>query len=83
MTSLSEAQIATWRRDGFLFPFPLLDEENRQECLEGLARFERWLGAPVNSTKELKWRTMPHITLTWVTKLASDPRILDPVEDLL
>lgn len=83
MKSLSEDQIAAWRQDGFLFPFELLDKETRQECLEGLARFERWLGAPVNSTKELKWRTMPHITLPWVTKLASDPRILDPVEDLL
>jgi len=51
--------------------------------LEGLARFERWLGEPVNATKDLKWRTMPHITLPWVTRLACDQRILDKVEDLL
>lgn len=83
MKALSEEQVAAWRRDGFLYPLPLLDEEERRECLDGLARFERWLGAPVNASKDLKWRTMPHITLPWVTRLATDPRILDPVEDLL
>ncbi len=83
MKSLSEDQVTAWRRDGFLYPFPLLDEGERQECLKGLARFERWLGAPVNASKDLKWRTMPHIILPWVTRVARDPRILDPVEDLL
>lgn len=83
MKTLSETQAAAWRRDGFLFPFDFLDERERRDCLEGLARYERWLGAPVNATKELRWRTMPHIILPWVTRLACDSRILDPVEDLL
>ncbi len=83
MKSLSEELVAKWRRDGFLFPLPLLDEDERQECLTGLARFERWLGEPVNASKDLKWRTMPHIILPWVTRLALDVCILDPVEDLL
>ncbi len=83
MNSLSTDQIAAWRRDGFLFPFPLLDAGERQECLDGLARFEGWLGAPVNATKDLNWRTMPHITLPWVTRLARDPRILDRIEALI
>lgn len=83
MYSLGEEQIAAWKRDGFLYPFDLLDESERQECLDGLARFEDWLGEPVNASKDLKWRTMPHITLPWVTRLARDARILDKIEDLL
>lgn len=83
MKALSEEQLTAWRRDGYLCPLPLLNEDERQACLAGLARFEKWLGAPVNATKELKWRTMPHLTLPWVSRLAQDPRILDPVEDIL
>lgn len=83
MKSLSEEQVAEFKRDGFLSPFPLLDEAERQDCLQGLARLEAWLGAAVNATKELKWRTMPYITMPWALRLATDPRILDKVEDLL
>jgi len=83
MKALTEAQVAAWRRDGFLSRFPLLSDAERQICLDGLARFERWLGAPVNGSAELKWRTMPHLILPWAARLAGDPRVLDPVEDLL
>lgn len=31
----------------------------------------------------MKWRTMPYLILPWAARLARDPRILDPVEDLL
>lgn len=83
MTALSPSQIDQWHRDGYLFPLPLLTEAERQACLDGLARFEAWLGAPVNASKDLKWRTMPHLVLPWVAALARDPRITDPVADLL
>ena len=83
MKALSPEQVNAWRRDGYLFPLPLLSEDERLACLEGLARFESWLGGPVNKTDELKWRTMPHLILPWVSRLAHDPRILDPIGDLL
>ncbi len=84
MTStLSEEQITRWRHDGFLSPFPLLNAAELKECRDGLARFEQWLGATVNATDELKWRTMPYLVLPWAAKLARDPRILDGVEDLI
>lgn len=83
MKALTEAQVAAWRQDGFLSPFPLLDEAERRSCLDGLARFERWLGAPVNEAADLKWRSMPYLVLPWAAKLARDPRILDHVEDLI
>jgi non-heme Fe2+,alpha-ketoglutarate-dependent halogenase len=83
MQALSDSAVAAWKRDGFLSPFPLLDEIERQECLAGLARFEAWLGGPVNSVAEMQWRTMPYFTLPWAARLARDPRILDRVEALI
>ena len=83
MKALSGEQVARWRRDGFLSPFPIFDAEELQTCRDGLQRFEDWLGGPVNSVAEMKWRTMPYLILPWAAKLARDPRILDAVEDLL
>lgn len=83
MKVLSEEQVGRWRRDGFLSPFPLLNAEELQTSRDGLQRFEEWLGGPVNSVAEMKWRTMPHLILPWAAKLAHDPRILDVVEDVL
>src|SRR5688572_4181086 len=83
MGVLSRDQIARWQHDGFLSPFPLLDAEELKACRDGLDRFEKWLGAPVNASDELKWRTMPYLILPWAAKLACDPRILDVVEDVL
>ncbi|MFT6582561.1 MAG: ectoine hydroxylase-related dioxygenase (phytanoyl-CoA dioxygenase family) [Alphaproteobacteria bacterium] len=83
MKSLSEADVEKFRHDEFLSPNEFLNEAERQDCLEGLARFERWLGEPVNTAKDHRWRTMPHITLPWVTNLAKDSRILDKIEDIL
>jgi non-heme Fe2+,alpha-ketoglutarate-dependent halogenase len=83
MKVLSEVQVMRWRRDGFLSPFALLDAAELQTCRDGLRRFEDWLGGPVNSVAEMKWRTMPYLILPWAAKLAHDARILDVVEDLL
>lgn len=83
MSKLTPEQVARWRHDGFLSPFPLLNAAELQDCRDGLGRFEKWLGAPVNSTADLQYRTMPYLILPWAAKLAHDPRILDVVQDLL
>jgi non-haem Fe2+, alpha-ketoglutarate-dependent halogenase len=83
MGDLSPDQIARWRHDGFLSPFPLLDAEELAACQEGVRRFERWLGGPINGVPGLQWRTMPYLILPWAADLARDAGILDVVEDLL
>lgn len=83
MGGLSPDQIAQWRHDGFLSPFPLLDAEELAACQEGVRRFETWLGGSINGVPELQWRTMPYLILPWAADLARDARILDVVEDLL
>jgi tripartite-type tricarboxylate transporter receptor subunit TctC len=83
MGTLSADKIAQWKHDGFLSPFPLLDEEELQACRQGVERYEAWLGSPINAHPDMRWRSMPYLLLPWAARLARDPRILDKVEDLL
>jgi non-heme Fe2+,alpha-ketoglutarate-dependent halogenase len=79
---LTEAQVARYRRDGYLFPFPALSPAELAECNDGLARFERWLGKPVNQG-DFRWRSASYVFLPWVDALVRHPRILDAVEHLI
>jgi hypothetical protein len=79
---LSEAQIGQYRRDGYLFPFPALSASELAECNAGLARFEHWLGQPVNQG-DFRWRSASYVFLPWVDALVRHARILDAVEDLI
>lgn len=83
MGTLSAAEVAQWKNDGFLSPFPLLDAQELEACRQGVARYEAWLGAPINADANHKWRSMPYLLLPWAARLARDPRILDRVEDLI
>jgi non-heme Fe2+,alpha-ketoglutarate-dependent halogenase len=79
---LSQNQVARYRRDGYLFPFPALSPAELADCNEGLARFEQWLGKPVNQG-DFHWRSASYVFLPWVDALVRHPRILDAVEDLI
>jgi non-haem Fe2+, alpha-ketoglutarate-dependent halogenase len=59
---LNDAQIAQYRRDGYLFPFPALSAEELAACNAGLSRFERWLGKPVNQG-DFRWRSGSYVFL--------------------
>lgn len=83
MKALSGEQRNRWDRDGFLSPFPLLTPAELAACNDGVARFETWLGGPINGDAAYKWRSMPYLLLPWAAALAQDPRILDHVEDLI
>jgi len=82
LKALREDQAAGFRRDGYLFPIPMLSADETAAALADLARYEAWLGAPLPET-ERKWRTMPFVHLPWFNKLVRDPRVLDVVEDLI
>ncbi len=83
MSGLATEQVEYFKRNGFLAPLPLLNDAERQICLSGLWRLEAHLGMKVNATDDLKWRTMPYITMPWALNLATDPRLLDMIEALL
>jgi non-haem Fe2+, alpha-ketoglutarate-dependent halogenase len=79
---LSQAQIAAYHHDGFSFPHAALSPAELDECRAGLARYEAWLGQPVNHMPE-RWRSGTYCFLPWVDKLIRHPRILDVIEDIL
>jgi non-haem Fe2+, alpha-ketoglutarate-dependent halogenase len=79
---LTQAQVEQYRHDGYLFPFAALSAAERAECNAGLARFEGWLGKPVNQG-DFRWRSASYAILPWVDALVRNPKILDVVEDLI
>jgi non-haem Fe2+, alpha-ketoglutarate-dependent halogenase len=79
---LTPAQITQYRYDGHLFPFPALSEAELAEGNAGLARYENWLGRPINHS-DRRWRSATYVMLPWVDRLVCHPRILDVVEDLI
>ena len=80
--ALSQAEIARYRNDGYLFPLPALSTSELTACNEGLARFEHWLDQPVNQG-DFRWRSASYVFMPWVDALVRHPRILDAVEDLI
>ena len=79
---LTRAQVERYRHDGYLFPFPALSPDELAECNAGLARYEDWLGKPVNEA-DRRWRSASYVMLPWVDRLTRHPRILDVVEDVI
>ena len=79
---LSQEQVEQYRRDGYLFPFAALSAAELAECNAGLARYEDWLGGPVNQA-DRRWRSASYVVLPWVDALTRHQRILDVVEDLI
>ena len=79
---LTAAQIERYRYDGFLYPFPALSPAEVAGCNDGLARYEAWLGSPVNQS-DRRWRSASYVMLPWVDALARHPKMLDVVADLI
>src|SRR5580658_566280 len=79
---LSQQQIDAYRRHGYSFPHPALTDAELAECRAGLARYEAWLGKPVNMG-DWRWRSAAYAFLPWLDRLIRHPRILDAVEDLV
>jgi len=82
MKALTQDQVDSYRYNGFLFPIPALSPDEVATGLDGLERLERDLGCPV-ADADVKWRSHAHAHSPWVYDLASHPRILDVVEDVI
>src|ERR1700722_3956383 len=81
-TMLSKQQIEAYRRDGYSFPHQALSDAELAECGGGLARYEAWLGQPVNHG-DWRWRSAAYAFLPWLDGLTRHPPVLHPVEDLI
>ncbi|HET7342789.1 MAG TPA: phytanoyl-CoA dioxygenase family protein [Methylomirabilota bacterium] len=74
---LTEAQVQSFRDNGFLSPVRAMSAERARACR---ARFEA-LEARVSDIKKMK--TKSHLLCPWVLEIAEDPHILDVFEDLI
>lgn len=82
MKALTQAQVNSFRHNGFLFPIPALTPEEVATCLAGLERLETELGSPV-AEAGVKWRSHGYAHSPWYDALIRHPRILDAVEDVI
>lgn len=76
---LPEADIASYREQGYLFPLPVLDKDGVQQCRRQLEAFEASRGEPISGAM----RSKSHLLFKWIDDLMRAPVILDAVEDLI
>jgi non-heme Fe2+,alpha-ketoglutarate-dependent halogenase len=76
---LSEAQVAQYRRDGFLFPIDAFSPEEARGFRDRLEGFERRDGRQFGKGHNFK----RHLLFPWVDALVRHPAVLDPVEDII
>jgi non-haem Fe2+, alpha-ketoglutarate-dependent halogenase len=77
--ALTEAQVAAFRRDGFVHPVRALSEEEAAACLRRVDDFEASSGEKAS----VRLRTKAHLLMPWLHELVRHPRVLDAVEDVL
>lgn len=76
---LSDGAIESYRTEGYHFPVPVFDAKEVAHLRGQISRTEALLGGPIVG----KWNQKPHLLFPWLADLIRDPRILDPVQDLL
>lgn len=76
---LSPAQVATYERDGFVYPVPVLSTAEAQAARAELEAWEAARGAPIDFPEKSK----SYLLFDWADQLVHHPRILDAVEDLI
>ncbi len=74
---LTIEQIATYNRDGFLTPIPVLETEEAARYLHCYEEFVTAWGRPIKRAENL------HLVFPWAHELACNPRVLAAVGDLL
>lgn len=77
--TLTDAQIAHFRQEGWLAPLRAIDTTEAATGAERIAAYEAKVGEDANRSLKIKG----HLAMPWVVELARNPRILDAVEDLI
>jgi non-heme Fe2+,alpha-ketoglutarate-dependent halogenase len=76
---LPHQAVETYRRTGYHFPVDMLSAAEAHGYRQRLEAFEASQGGPLKG----EMRHKAHLLFTWLNALIRDPRILDPVEDVL
>ncbi len=79
MTELDDNQVATYRRDGYLSPLPVIGADRAGELHERYRQFRT--ARP--DVADAVFRSKPHLVFPWLHDLVTDPAITRPVTALL
>jgi hypothetical protein len=79
MKLLTEAQKRQFDEQGYLFPLRAFDAAQAASYRERIEAYERSVGHDANRTLKIKG----HLAFPWLMEIATNPRILDAVEDLI
>jgi len=77
--ALSERAIEQIRRDGYYFPFQLLSQSEAGQLRARLEAVEATEGGKLKPAQ----RNKSHLLFKWLDDLIRDPRVLNPIEDLI
>jgi len=77
--TLSQQQVELFRRDGYIFPINILDAHEAADLRRQLEAREALQGGRIEPGQRAK----SHLLFKWLDDLIRDPRILDPVEQLI
>ena len=76
---LTEEQKSHYKEKGFICPIPVLKKEEADRFRAKLEAVEANQGGSLEATQ----RNKSHLLFKWLDDLIRDPRILDPIEDLI
>ena len=76
---LTEDQVSSFHRDGYLFPLPALTSSAAANCYANFEDVEKMCGGQLTGPVRYK----PHILFPWLNNLIRTSSILDAVEDLI
>lgn len=79
MSPFNQNEIEDFEKFGYVFPVEVLSDSELKTCREKLEFFE----ATQDGKLEASQRNKSHLLFKWLDDLIRDPRILDPVEDLI
>jgi ectoine hydroxylase-related dioxygenase (phytanoyl-CoA dioxygenase family) len=78
-TVLSTEQIEQFRRDGYVYPIPVMGETEAQHLRAQVEAVEARQGGRLDPSQ----RSKTHLLFKWLDDLIRDPRVLDPVSQLI
>ncbi len=78
-TVLSEAQVQRFHRDGYVFPVPVMSADEARALRAQVETVEARQGGSLEPAQ----RSKAHLLFKWLDDLIRDPRVLDPVEQLI
>ena len=76
---LSDAQVAQFRTEGYVYPFRAVDAATALDYRKRIEAYEEMAGFDANRTLKIKG----YLAFPWLVELAKNPAILDAVEDII